>query len=160
MAITPPISYTGAVAATAHASDPRVFDAVWLSTTVGVAGITVTFQQGGSVQFSNIPTGSVLPFRTRLITALTGTGVACVGLTGPSLSYWFNSAFAITDHDTNPNIYDAIWVDAVGGGTQLDIVPRDSSTTVTLTVAAGQLIPIRTRLVPAATTATVIGLRF
>lgn len=160
MSLTLYSSYTGAVAATAHASDPRVFDAVWLSTTAGAATITLTFQQGPSIAFLAVPTGTVLPFRTKLITALGGTNVACVGLTGPSNPYCFNSGFILTPHDTNPNVYDALWINAVGGGTRLDIVGRDSSTTTTLTVAAGQLIPVRTKLVPAATTATVVGLRF
>ena len=161
MSLLLPISYVSASVATAHASNARVFDGIWVFATAGnVASVTCTFQQGPSIQFSNIAAGTLLPFKTSLITAISGTGAGVIGLNGPSNPYCFNSAFVITPNDTASNIYDAIWIDAVSGGTRLDVVPRTASGTVTLTVAAGQIIPIRTQLVPAATTATVIGLRF
>lgn len=155
MSLLLPISYVSAQATSAHATDPRVFDGLWVC---GAGNITLTFQQGPSIAFTNIPAGTLLPFKTKLITAATATGI--IGLIGPSNPYCFNSGFILTDHDTNPNVYDALWINATGGGTRLDVVPRDASATITLTVAAGQLIPIRTKLVPAATTATVVGLRF
>lgn len=154
MSLLLPISYVAAIATSAHASDPRVFDGIWVC---GAGNITVTFQQGPSIAFVGVPAGTLLPFKTRLITAATATGL--IGLIGPSNPYCFNSAFIIAPHDTNPNIYDAIWVNATGAGA-LAVVGRDSSAVVTLAVAVGQLVPIRTKLVKAATTATVVGLRF
>lgn len=152
--------YEAAVAATAHATDPRVFDAVWFSTTAGAASCTIVPALGTSVALAGIPTGTVIPIRTLLITALTGTNVACVGLRSPVMASWFNSAAAVTPDDTVANIFDGFWVSAIGGGTRLDITPAQGPSAVTFTVAAGQFVPVRSRLVPAATTATVVGLRF
>ena len=154
MALLFPCTYTAAGAVTAHASDPRVYDGLWCTVT---GNVTITFQQGPSIQFLGVPAGTLLPVKTRLITAITAT---MIGLVGPSNSFCFNSGFILTDDDTAANIYDAFYINATGGGTNLAVVGRDSSGTVTITVAVGQLIPIRSKLVLAATTATVIGLRF
>lgn len=153
--LRPLMVYEAAQVITAHASDPRVFDALWNS---AAGTVTVTFQQGGSQQFQTIPAGTVLPFKIRLMTAAAAGTI--VGLRSPVVGSWFNSAAAITPHDTNQNIFDGVWVNAVGGGTLLRLTPQQGSGDVDFTVAAGQFIPVRTRLVKAATTATVVGLKF
>lgn len=70
------------------------------------------------------------------------------------------SGGAITAHDSNANQWDAIYVGAVGGGTALKLTTDDGSV-ITLVVAAGQLLPIRTSLVwsTGTTASSLVGLR-
>lgn len=72
----------------------------------------------------------------------------------------FCSAAAITPSDSAANIFDAIWVGSVGGGTALKLTTEGGSV-VTLTVAAGQLHRIRTALVwsTGTTASALVGLR-
>ena len=157
---TPGCVYGSAVAFTAHASDPRIADALWFSTTAGAATCSITPKTSASVDLAGIPTGSVIPIRTRLVTALGGTNVVCIGLGDPCEAMYFNNAVAITPDDAVSNIVDAIYVSAIGGGTALSVTPRNGSAAVVFTVAAGQIVPIRTKLIDTNTTATVIGLSF
>lgn len=148
--------YASAENTTAHASNPRQYDALWVG---GTGDVTATLEQGGSVTFGAIPAGLILPVRLALITAATATNL--IGLSNMvSMAPLFGSAAAVTPDDSASNMYDALYVSAVGGGTTLSVVPLMSSQVVNFTVAAGQLVPVRTALVKAATTATVIGLRF
>lgn len=47
-------------------------------------------------------------------------------------------------------------VESVGGGTNLVLTPTKNASSVTITVAAGQLIPVMASMIGASTTATVI----
>ena len=74
------------------------------------------------------------------------------------MSIKYTSATAITKHDTNPNVYDALHIGGAG-----DVkVKTAAGETVIFTVVAGQLLELGVQLVYSADTdaTAMVGLRF
>jgi hypothetical protein len=61
-----PTHYNSAAAITAHSSNPNIFDAILVLTT---GDLTVAPAQGASVTMTGVPAGTLVPIRTRLVTA-------------------------------------------------------------------------------------------
>jgi hypothetical protein len=72
----------------------------------------------------------------------------------------YQSAVVVTPHATNPNEYRALFLVPTGATPSVTITPRGSGSVTIPLVDGGDpvLLPVETRLVTAATNATVIGL--
>lgn len=65
----------------------------------------------------------------------------------------YHKATAITKHDTNPNVYSAIYV---GGAGNVTVTTKNGDLVTFTAPPVGTIIPVSTSLVMAATTATLL----
>jgi len=65
----------------------------------------------------------------------------------------FHKAAAITPHDTNPNVFSAIYV---GGAGNVTVTTKNGDLVTFTAPPVGSIIPVSTSLVMAATTATLL----
>lgn len=150
--------YQNAALVTPHATDPNVFDGLFYeSDNPSTSATVLPAGCANSVTIWALD-GDVIPLRvSKVLSVQGGTNGRVFGLHAPrEPRLTFTKAALVTPSDTEQNLFDAVYVNALGGGNVLSVQTLRGNT-ITFTAQNLHFFPVRVQKVLAATDVTVIG---
>lgn len=136
----------------------NVFDGLLYEADSVSTSATVLPKNGSSLLTIWAHDGDVIPLRVAKVTSVQGgTNGRVFGLSRPREGMTlFRSAAIITPSDTLPNVFDALYVNGIGGGVAVSVVTLQGQT-ISFDASNLNFIPIRVQKVLTGTLATLIG---